>query len=464
MGSTCDPGTSPFFKGSQKEAQAYINKEAQLCRDSWGVGGSPYHLVIVGDFNATYSPEDRPGNRQYPKDKQWHKFCHDRARLSPVLRGVPADATSFVSDSDPSRQGQVDNCYAPKRTHQALAPRGRVDTRFEHSSDHDVCVFDFDLTAVGAVLPIQPPLPEEAQPRAAPVKAIKTPIKAAKLQAFTEQCGRQLLPAILRAHDAVRAALAAALPDAPPAGSAPPPAEPAADPVGDAIKQLSDLDTCLFDAAVAAGLPHTKPGGTPPPAPRPDTHRPALDAEMPKGLALQRVKLRRIIHACRSALRVFGRRKQADPATDEPMDDSASPLAAPPSAPWREHRSVRALLGIHARLRPGKPPAVRAQQAGAAPPAQPGPPLPAGGWRAAAPTAAEQACADPPAGWLSRVGWIRKLAKSAYLQCGRAFRNVQLRTQLRRMNKLLRNRAKTAHARILAAAGPAAPPPPSAAQ
>ena len=86
-----------------------------------------------------------------------------------------------------------------------------MDTRFEHSSDHDVCVFDFDLTAVGAVLPIQPPPPEEAQPRAVPVKAIKTPIKAAKLQAFTEQCGRQLLPAILRAHETVRAALALSL-------------------------------------------------------------------------------------------------------------------------------------------------------------------------------------------------------------------------------------------------------------
>jgi len=256
----------PWDKMSDKQAQAYINAEAQLCRASLRAGGSPYHLLIVGDFNATYHPEDRPGNRVYSSDRKWQKFCKTRARISPVLKGAPAHATSFVSDSDASRQSQIDNCYALQHTHRQLAPTGRVAAGFEHSSDHDACVFEFDLAAAGASLPAVPSR-EQPQPQPTPAKAIKTPIKPTKLAEYTERCTRQLLPAILAAQDAVRAAWAAG-PGAPPppsddgeADALPPPPTAPADLVGAAIEQISALDGAFFDTA-AEILPHSL--GTPP--------------------------------------------------------------------------------------------------------------------------------------------------------------------------------------------------------
>jgi len=110
---------------------------------------------------------------------------------------------------------------------------------------------------------------------------------------------------------------------------------------------------------------------------------------------------------------------------------------------------------------PRRPP----RQEGAPHPAPLGatPNSPQNPWHSAAPTAAERASPKPPASWLSRLGYLRKLATCSYKSVFADWKHKEQRTQHKRMHKLLHANGKKAHAQILKAAdGTDAPPLPPA--
>ena len=295
----------PWQKKDAQRLRSYIKTQAALCRKFQRRGEASYSLLIVGDFNATFYPADRPGDRFLENDAPWRSFCRHDACIRPILMGTRADGSSQYSFTahrtvhvHTASHSLIDNCYLSQADFSRLAPQGRVDTQFEHSSDHNPVVFEFALPAVlGCAQPPAAPVPHQPAARAAPTKAIKTPIKPALLHAFPERCARALLPDIQSCHEAVRQAAAAW--------------EAATDSTArcrayglltEAFERLTALDDALFRVA-AQTMPHTD--GPQPAAPA--QARLAGDRFLPRGVAAKRARMRHIITRCRRALRFWAR-------------------------------------------------------------------------------------------------------------------------------------------------------------